>query len=260
MREKIDKNISKLEKKLNEKLSHPYLAQNLPAPKVDQDKLFLFHALFEESAMAKSDKENYIITAMLVQIALDTHEDVNTETALASDDQKNRQLTVLAGDYFSGLYYSLLSDMKDIFMIRTLASAIKDINEHKVRLYDRSINDLNAFFSSLGNIESSLFKKVAEYLKTPDWSIIANDFFVYKRIMKDPKLFKPHSLTGESPNASYFSMHDQLQDIKDSRYKIALASIKELLPNKPHIQSSLIERLNAIKQELWTYHQKVEEG
>ncbi|ALC81422.1 MULTISPECIES: heptaprenyl diphosphate synthase component 1 [Bacillus] len=254
----IDKNIFELEKKLNKKLSHPYLAKNLPAPKVDRDKLFLFHALFEESVLAEADKENYIITAMLVQIALDTHEDVNTETALALDDQKNRQLTVLAGDYFSGLYYSLLSDMKDIFMIRTLATAIKEINEHKVRLYDRSINDLNAFFSSLGNIESALFKYIAEHLKIPSWNVIANDFLVYKRIMSDPKLFKP--LGGESPNSSYFSDHENQHEIKDSRYNIAVASIKELLSNKPLIQTSLIDRLNAIKQELWTYHQKVEEG
>lgn len=254
----IDKNIFELEMKLNEKLSHPYLAKNLPAPNVDRDKLFLFHALFEESVLAEADKENYIITAMLVQIALDTHEDVNTETALALDDQKNRQLTVLAGDYFSGLYYSLLSDMKDIFMIRTLATAIKEINEHKVRLYDRSIKDLHAFFTSLGNIESALFKYIAEYLKIPGWNVIANDFLVYKRIMNDPKLFKP--LSGDSPNAPNFSIHEKSHEIKDSRYKIALASIKELLSNKPLIQTSLIERLNAIKQELWTYHQKVEEG
>jgi heptaprenyl diphosphate synthase len=254
----IDKTIDELETKVNNKLSHPYLAKNLPAPKVDRDKLFLFHALFEESLLAEADKENYIITAMLVQIALDTHEDVNTETALEQDDQKNRQLTVLAGDYFSGLYYSLLSDMKDIFMIRTLAAAIREINEHKVRLYDRSIKDLNAFFSSLGNIESALFKYIAEHLKIPDWNVIANDFLVYKRIMKDPELFSP--LSGESPNSSYFSFHEKPYDIKDSRYKIALDSIKNLLSNKPLIQTSLIERLNAIRQELWTYHQKVEEG
>ena len=98
---------------------------------------------FKECGFTYRKIEHYVVTIMLVQIALDTHERVSNKAGEeAIESHKRRQLTVLAGDYYSGLYYYLLSMNRDIVLIRALAEGIKEINEHKIMLYQKHIKRL----------------------------------------------------------------------------------------------------------------------
>ena len=42
-----------------------------------------------------------------------------SNTLLEMNSMKDRQLTVLAGDYYSGLYYKYLSEIEDIHLIKS---------------------------------------------------------------------------------------------------------------------------------------------
>ncbi|NPC92791.1 heptaprenyl diphosphate synthase component 1 [Bacillus sp. WMMC1349] len=255
----IYRHLSHLKMKLNQKLSHPYLAKHLTAPKVDEDKLFLFNALFDETDLKEADKENYILTAMLVQTALDTHDEVTTAASIRQDDNKNRQLTVLAGDYFSGMYYSLLSGMKDIYMIRMLAAAIKEINEHKIRIYDHSTKDLDSLKKSISIVEASLFHHLADHFHLPHWKSVANDFLVFKRLVVEAK--QTNSRLVETILQEEFSADQAIcEQLAEEAYEKAKVEISQYLVKQPGVQKWLLDRLQEIKPEKRTYHQKVEEG
>ena len=67
---------------------------------------------------------------------LDTHDDVSN-TLEDENSMKTRQFTILAGDYYSGLYYKVLAEVCNTEMIKKLSEGVKTINEHKVTIYHK---------------------------------------------------------------------------------------------------------------------------
>lgn len=151
---------------IESRLSHTYLEKYIQKPVIDEDKLLILFSIVQNTSFSEIQKKNYIITTMLVQIALDTH-DLVTETSKEKDtdfSQKERQLTVLAGDYYSGLYYYLLSQLDDVSMIHTLASAIKEMNELKMTIYYQEFSSVDIFMDEMKKLESLLVIRVAEHM------------------------------------------------------------------------------------------------
>lgn len=149
-----------IKEQLLSKLRHPYFINYIEEPFIDEEKVVLLYAALKNANLHKEQIDHYVLTIMLVQIALDTHEKVsNKADEETSGFHKRRQLTVLAGDYYSGLYYYLLSMNCDIVLIRALAEGIKEINEHKIMLYQRAYETVDEVVKSVMTIESALLQK-----------------------------------------------------------------------------------------------------
>ena len=149
-----------IKEKLMEKLRHPYFINYIEEPFIDEEKIALLYGALKSANLHIEQIEHYVVTIMLVQIALDTHEKVSNKAGEeAIESHKCRQLTVLAGDYYSGLYYYLLSMNRDIVLIRALAEGIKEINEHKIMLYQKAHETTDDIMKSVVTIESALLQK-----------------------------------------------------------------------------------------------------
>lgn len=229
--------LAKIKTDLEKKLNHPFLGKHLPSPVIDEDKLLLLYAIFDEMDLSDELKEHYIITAMLVQIALNTHDDVSTKNDINSQEFFERQLTVLAGDYFSGLYYLVLSEVKDIDMIKVFALAIKEINEHKIKLYHEDESKELSILESLEVVETSLFKRITQYYKLDFHRLLASKFLIYKRLSHE----KFHSYDKGILPFSYLTkacselVEETTLLLNDSTFK------------NPEIKKLLVKRLHAIQ-------------
>nr|WP_153736295.1 heptaprenyl diphosphate synthase component 1 [Aquibacillus halophilus] len=186
-----DLTLKELKKAIESQLRHTYLEKFIQKPVIDEDKLFILSSIIQNTTFSDHKKKNYIITTMLVQIALDTHDLVTENAAKGESDlnRKTRQLTVLAGDYYSGLYYYLLSKLNDIPMIHTLASAIKEINELKMTIYYNEYDSVQDFMDSFKKLESLLIRRVAEHLQGTSVLEVTGNWLLLRKLMREKHSF-----------------------------------------------------------------------
>jgi heptaprenyl diphosphate synthase len=185
-----------LRKKIENRMQQAYLDENLDIPYLDDYKLLLLQTLFGQANLPDKQQTDYIVTIMLIQMALDTHDLVirTTKTDETADEREDRQLTVLAGNYYSALYYKILAELEDIDMVALLATAIKEINEQKMALY-YDTDSAAAFFRILGRMEGALFYAAASpFIKTKDLEPLV-DYFIISRLSQESFMNEPTPLT-----------------------------------------------------------------
>lgn len=181
------KQLQELKAYIKQKVKHTYLDKYISNPIIDHYKLFILHSILNETTLDDKTKKKYIVSTMLVQIALDTHDlvPVSNDPFDQKDDQKSKQLLVLAGDYYSGLYYLLLSELNDFKMIHTLATAIKEINELKMQLYYNEADSLNDVIQLMKKIESLLIVRVMEWLTDLDIKPFIEDLIITHKLIEE---------------------------------------------------------------------------
>lgn len=258
----IGQKLIDIKKQVERKVTHPYLAQFIPVPYIDEDKLLILISIMEQLDLPYSQLKNYALTTMLIQIALDTHEYVSNSPVAAKekDNPTGRQLTVLAGDYYSGLYYKFLAETDDISMIKILALGIKEVNEHKISVYQREFDGIEKLMTSIKLIESSLVSKLVDYFHITVWNEISANLLFVKRLLFEKKQYSQagSSLVFESLKKIVFPKSDsKVADlsIEQKRYLVHICDryiefskqiIEEGLKQVPGINQLLKNRIVSI--------------
>lgn len=108
-------------------------------------------------------QETIAMAIYLVQLGLDTHEFVTNQ-----EDERRRQMQVLAGDYFSSRFYQLLSQSGKIDAIRSLSQSICEVNQLKTDLYLRAkklILSTDEYVQIMVEIKTRLFLSLTNWME-----------------------------------------------------------------------------------------------
>jgi heptaprenyl diphosphate synthase len=186
----MERELRQLKVLIEEKVQHTFLLQHLEPPKVDQYKLYFLNYILNQTQLAPKVREQLIITTMLVQIALDIHEQIpdskgETSPSIGVDSQ----LSVLAGDYYSGLYYHLLAEIEEREYIALLAAAIKETNELKMVLYYTEEYSYENVFEVKKQINSMLIKYVAEHVNVSQELSVIEELLMINHMIQSNETF-----------------------------------------------------------------------
>lgn len=240
--------------KVEKSVFDEFLLKYINTPVIDEDKLLILISILDRLEISFNEIENYALSTMLIQIALDTHEHIAT----SSETEKSRQLTVLAGDYFSGLYYKLLADSEDILMIKALSKGIKEINEHKISVYHHESEGIEKLMTSIKVIESGLLAKLSDYFKVDLWNDFIANLFLFKRLLNEKRKFlqEESSVLFEALKKLIFpktglklkelsnQQQRQLVNIVDQYLEVSKKGIDTGIMQLPYLNEILEKRIN----------------
>ncbi|TCS93400.1 heptaprenyl diphosphate synthase component 1 [Hazenella coriacea] len=145
----------------------PYLTKIIGKPPVPVFFVRVLEYMLATFEISKERAQIYGTAATLLQMGLDTHEKVSNDSSLSSEALRQRQLYILAGDYYSGLFYHLLAKNNEIEGVHCLGQAIARINEAKMIFYDQKSDWIDGLDDHacrlLQNISSGILTALVDF-------------------------------------------------------------------------------------------------
>lgn len=248
---------------LKNKVEHIFIKKYVTIPQFPLVRLQLLNLLLYHASFPRSLRKLYCVTTGLVQMGLDVHEEIVNQRQYSEKEIRSRQLSILAGDYYSSQYYSLLSKANLVDGVKRIASGIRDINIAKMKLYTENNGD--GFESIEQLIEIVKEKESALYLQFLDQLKIEEEKLFWKKLIEDMILLstlveerKQHQISRHHVSylfVNYFANTVEKREIVDNkpewRIKVKKLYHKYDISNKfteliRRIQEDLKQRINQI--------------
>ncbi|MEB2279809.1 heptaprenyl diphosphate synthase component 1 [Lysinibacillus xylanilyticus] len=177
----IQNSIAQLKTEIFMDVRHRTLQKYTGLPVLDENQLFYLLVPFFNGEEWQQDEREAAITVGIVYAALAAHDHIKELDATS----KEQQLTVLAGDFYSGRYYEILAMSGNVALIRNLSQGIVARCEHQIKVYEAEKRSIEQWFASITNIESGIISKFFELYSFRDYMPIVEKSLLILRLERE---------------------------------------------------------------------------
>ena len=198
------------------------LDQYTEGPSIKESRLFFLLLPFFDGKNWSPDIEASAKTVSIVYAALHAHDQVREDAPII----KEQQLTVLAGDLYSGIYYQMLVDTKNIAMVQQLATAIIRVSEKKTSFFEGRIRPLEEVEEAVSIIETELLMAFYNHYGFTEYAPLAKQALLYIRYA------------------------DELERLQAKDYTHALLELNANLVHEIYTEHWLLEKLDSLHRQI----------
>ncbi|HIW31816.1 MAG TPA: heptaprenyl diphosphate synthase component 1 [Candidatus Paenibacillus intestinavium] len=228
-------------------VSYDMIHAHTELPSYSEPRLQLLYAVLAQSKETRERSELFSLVTALVQLGMDTHDLVDTETGQRTETQmRSRQLKILAGDFFSARFYQLLAVKGEIELISILSKAVADVNRLKITFYTAAESaSLTAehYLMNRISLKSELFVPFQKYLSQPIakvWKELLQQVTAFE-VMHD-ELGNIFGAGGYARSFAYWNLHNMVTSAEEK--KMLQQNSYKLLVDKYHVRSYMLDYLH----------------
>ncbi|KOS69170.1 heptaprenyl diphosphate synthase [Lysinibacillus contaminans] len=160
---------------------HKTLQKYTGDPVLDENQLFYLLVPFFNGEEWEHEQKEAAITVGIVYAALAAHDHIKELDATS----KEQQLTVLAGDFYSGRYYEILAASGNVALIRSLSQGIVARCEHQIKVYEQEERTVEQWFAAVENIEAGLIAQFFELYAFEQYVALVEKGLLYFRLERE---------------------------------------------------------------------------
>ncbi|MDM5247343.1 MULTISPECIES: heptaprenyl diphosphate synthase component 1 [unclassified Lysinibacillus] len=187
----IQNSIAQLKTEIFMDVRHRTLQKYTGVPVLDENQLFYLLVPFLNGEEWQQEQREAAITVGIVYAALAAHDHIKEFDATS----KEQQLTVLAGDFYSGRYYEILAMSGNVGLIRSLSQGIVARCEHQIKVYETEKRSIEQWFASISNIESGLISKFFELYSFSEYIPIMEKSLLILRLEREWATYRSGQVT-----------------------------------------------------------------
>ncbi|WP_339062711.1 heptaprenyl diphosphate synthase component 1 [Tepidibacillus marianensis] len=210
---------------LKSNVDHMFIKKYVEIPEISSLRLQLLNLLLYQASFPRSLRKLYCVTTGLVQVGLDIHEEIVNQRQFSEKEIRSRQLSILAGDYYSGQYYSLLSKANLVDGVKKIALGIRDINIAKMKVYTenngRGFETFDQLIETIKQKESVLYLQFLDQLETEDqktfWKKLIEDMTFLSSLTEE---LKHHQISRHHISyllVNFFANNGEKREIADTK-------------------------------------------